>query len=263
MASFISTNEVHESRINGVISRTGARIGNYVLEESTGVDVGLFVCANGTAGEACEDCDSAADVQNAIGLTIYQPGRTAASVVDPVNESNFYAQNDVIPVLEEGCMWVTSEGTVVAGQPVYARHTSDGGSNTTLGKVRADSDLPSGGLTITPSGATNDKYYSITLSDGSVNEVFTYLSDGTATVAEICTGLTALIDASAAFSATDNTTNFQVDSGSGIVEVVSADTELPVTTPGRCERVPGAYFKESRTGAGLVEIEVGRTNGKA
>ena len=255
MASFISTNEVLAVRLNGVVSRTGARVGNYVLEEATGVDQGLFVCASGTAGEACEDCDSAADVRAALGLTIYQAGKTEGT-------NAFYDQGEAVPVLEEGHMYVLSEGTVVVGQPVFARHTSDGGSNTTLGQVLADSDLPSGGLTITPT-ATNNKYYTITISDGTNKETFTYLSDGTATVAEICTNLTALIDASANFSATDNTTNFQIDSTSGIVEVLSADTELPVTTPGRAERVPGAYFAESRTGAGLVEIEVGRTAGKA
>lgn len=256
MASFISTDETIGVRLNGVVSRTGGRIGNYVLE-SAGVAQGLFVVANGTAGEACELIDSAADVKNALGLTIYQAGKTAG-------DTAFYDQNEVVPVLEEGCEYVSVEGTVVAGQPVYARHTANGG-NTTLGKPRADSD----GNIVLDTTATTDGEYRVTLSNGVVEETFGFTAS-TSTADDIMTGLVAAIDASANFAATGTTEATITAQTGGEVSVIALDAPTTaalalytIVDNQNATKVPGAYFKESRTGAGLVEIEVGRTAGKA
>jgi hypothetical protein len=258
MASFISTNETLERRQNGVISRTGGKVTNRVLEVAAGVDAGIVVCPSGTAGIACENCDSAADVAKALGVTVFRPMSYDADLTDG---SPHYAENEVVAILDEGYIFVTSEGTVVAEAPVFVRITSDGGSNTTLGKVRGDSDVVSGGIVITPdaSFAAAISSFTVVLSDGTVTESFTFTSDATPTTAEVAAGLVALIDASANFAAT-GTVTISVTSTTGIVEVVQIDERLPITTPARAIRMPNAYFAESRTGAGLVEIRVGAPN---
>jgi hypothetical protein len=53
-------------------------------------------------------------------------------------DADGYNNADPVPVLYEGVMWVLCEEAVTQGQPVYVRHTSDGSSNTVLGKVRND-----------------------------------------------------------------------------------------------------------------------------
>lgn len=259
MASFISTNETIDRRLNGVVSRTGGKIINRVVEESAGIDCGLFVCPSGTAGVACEDVDSAADVAKALGVLVYRPMSYDADLTDG---SPHYAENEVGCILEEGHIYVNAEGTVVAEAPVYVRHTSDGGSNTVLGKVRANSD---GGVTLTTT-ATVDGQYRVTLSNGVVTETFGFTASSS-TAAQIVTGLVAAIDASANFAATGTTTatiTAQTGSEVSIVSLdaptnaalalyVKTDTQLAV-------RAPNAYFAESRTGAGLVEIRVGAPN---
>lgn len=259
MASFISSNETLDVRLNGVVSRTGGKIINRVVEESAGIDCGLFVCPSGTAGVACEDVDSAADVAKALGVLVYRPMSYDADLTDG---SPHYAENEVGCILEEGHIYVNSEGTVVAEAPVYVRHTSDGGSNTVLGKVRADSN---GGVTLTTT-ATADGEYRVTLSNGVVTETFGFTASSS-TAAQIVTGLVAAIDASANFAATGTTTATITAQTGSEVSIVSLDAPtnaalaLYVKTDAQlAARVPNAYFAESRTGAGLVEIRVGAPN---
>ncbi len=257
MASFISTAETLTRAQNGVVSRTGGKIIHLVLEETLGVDCGRFVCPSGTAGIACEDIDAAADCAVALGPLVYRPMSYDADLTDG---SPHYALNEVACILEEGYMFVDSEGTTVANRPVYVRHTSDGGSNTELGKVRGDNDFATG-LVLTPAATYPAVLTSvgITLSNGVVEETFLFVSDASPTVGEVAAGLVALIDASANFAST-GTVTITVTSGTGIVEVVSKDPSLTLTTNGRATRVPNAYFTESRSGAGLVEIRVGAPN---
>jgi hypothetical protein len=259
MASFISTNETLERRQNGVVSRTGGKIINRVLEESAGVDAGRFVCPSGTAGIACEDIDSAADCAKALGPLVFRPMAYDADLTDGAPH---YAENEVACILEEGYMFVDCEGTVVAESPVYVRHTSDGSSNTELGKVRGDSN---GGVTLTTT-ATADGQYRVTLTNGTVTETFGFTASSS-TAAQIITGLVAAIDASANFAATGTTTatitaqtgtevaivSLDAPTNAALALYVKADTQLAA-------KAPNAYFAESRTGAGLVEIRVGAPN---
>lgn len=260
MASFISTNETLERRQNGVVSRTGGKIINLVLEETLGVDAGRFVCPSGTAGIACEDVDSAADCAIALGPLVFRPMAYDADLTDGAPH---YALNEVACILEEGYMFVDAEGTVVAQSPVYARHTSDGGSNTELGKVRGNSD----GTVVIDTTANVEGQYTIVLNNGVVDEKFHYSTDGSVSTAEILAGLVALIEASANYAAA-GTTEITVTLVAGteikVVELGSptAATQLLWTTVDnqKAARVPNAYFAESRTGAGLVEIRVGAPN---
>lgn len=258
MASFISTNETLERRLNGVVSRTGGKIINRVLEEAAGVDAGRFVCPSGTAGIACEDVDSEADVKKALGPLVYRPMSYDADLTDGAPH---YAENEVACILEEGYMFVDCEGTVVAEAPVFVRVTSDGSSNTELGKVRGDSDVVSGGIVITPDASFTAALTTVglTLSDGTNIQTFQFSTDASPTTAEVAAGLVAAIDASGLFAAT-GTVDINVTSGTGIVEVIALDERLTLTVPARAFRVPNAYFAESRSGAGLVEIRVGAPN---
>lgn len=51
-----------------------------------------------------------------------------------------YKSGRMMNVRAEGAIYVHVEETVAVGEPVYCRHTSDGGSNTVLGKFRNDAD---------------------------------------------------------------------------------------------------------------------------
>ncbi len=257
MTSFISTNETLTRAQAGVVSRTGGKITNRVLEVAAGVDAGIFVCPSGTAGIACENIDSAADCGKALGPTVFRPMSYDADLTDG---SPHYAENEVAAILEEGYMFVSAEGTVVAEQPVYVRHTSDGGSNTTLGKVRGDNDFATG-LVITPAATYGASAHEVglTISDGVNTETFNFVTDASPTTGEVAAGLVALIDASSNFAAT-GTVTITITSTLGPVELIAADASLAVTTNGRAAKVPNAYFAESRTGAGLVEIRVGAPN---
>lgn len=261
MASFISTNETLTRAQNGVVSRTGGKIINLVLEETLGVDAGRFVCPSGTAGIACEDVDSAADCAIALGPLVFRPMAYDADLTDGAPH---YALNEVACILEEGYMFVDAEGTVVAQSPVYVRHTSDGGSNTELGKVRGNSD---GTFVIDTTANAVEGIYSVVLFNGVVEETFVYATDGSATTAEILAGLVTQIDGSANYSAA-GTTEVTVTLVAGTeIKLVALSAPTPATQAlwtttdnQKAARVPNAYFAESRSGAGLVEIRVGAPN---
>ncbi len=256
MASFITANETLTVRQNGSISRSCPQIIGRLLDEAAGVDAGRVVSPSGVLNLECSEPTTAALVASAYGFTVFSPMQEDGDLTDGTPH---YADNAAVSIMTKGSMYVDCEGTVVAGRPVYVRVTSDAGDNTELGKVRGDSDVVAGGVVITPdaSFAAVISSFTVVLSDGLVTESFTFTSDATPTTAEVAAGLVALIDASANFAST-GTVTVSVTSTTGVVEIVSIDERLPVTTPARAFRLPGAYFTESRTGAGLVEINFDR-----
>lgn len=256
MSSFISTNETLTVAQAGVVSRHRARITNLLLNQAAGSAEGLLLAKSGTAGLECVAPTTAALVKSSAGFSIFRP------MSEDNDTSTHYADNEVVALMEEGHMYVLAEGTVVADQPVFARITTDGGSNTVIGKVRGDSDVVSGGVVITPdaSFAAVISSFTIVLDDGTLQpESFTFTSDATPTTAEVAAGLVALIDASTRFAST-GTVTISITSTTGIVEIVSIDERLPITTAARAIRVPGCFFDASRTGAGLVEIRLNKVN---
>jgi predicted regulator of Ras-like GTPase activity (Roadblock/LC7/MglB family) len=255
MTSLLVPQETLGLATAGSISRLGAFVSTRTLNQAAGVAEGLLLAKSGTAGMECISPTTEALVKSAVGWSVWRP------MSEDFDSTHHYADNEAVAVMESGHMHVLSEGTVVADRPVFARITSDGGSNTVLGKVRGDSDVVSGGVVITPdaSFAAAVSSFSITLSDGLVIESFTFTSDATPITAEVAAGLVALIDASANFAAT-GTVTISITSTTGIVEILSIDERLPVTTPARAMRVPGAFFDQSRTGAGLVEIRQAKVN---
>jgi hypothetical protein len=214
------------------------------------------VAPAGTTNLECQEPTSAALVQSAYGFTVFSPMQEDADLTDGTPH---YGDNSMVSIMTRGSMYVDCEGTVVAGAPVFVRHTSDGGSNTELGKVRGDSDVVSGGIVITPDASFTAALTTVglTLSNGTVTQTFQFSTDATPTTAEVAAGLVAAIDASTLFAAT-GTVDINVTSGTGIVEVIALDERLTLTVGSRAERLPGAYFTESRTGAGLVEIHFDR-----
>jgi uncharacterized protein (DUF427 family) len=255
MPSFIQPQETLALGIAGSISRLGAKTTTRTLNQAAGVAEGLLVVPSGTAGQECISPTTEAGVQKAVGFTIYRP------MSEDYDSTHHYADNEAVAIMEEGHMHVNAEGTCVADAPVFVRITSDGGSNTVLGKVLGSSDYPAGGIVLTPTAPVQGlaTYYSVTLSDGTNRETFSMLSDATASAAEVSAALVAQIDQSANFAAT-GTSTISVTSTSGIVEVVNKTDTLVVSTPARAVRVPGCFFDHSRTGAGLVEIRLNKQN---
>lgn len=256
MASFITANETLTAGFNGSISRSMPTIIGRKLDESAGVNAGRVLAPAGTDNLECQEPTTEALVKSAYGFSVWTPMEEDADLTDG---SPHYADNQMVSIMTKGSMWVDCEGTVVAGAPVFVRVTSDAGSNTELGKVRADSDYPAGGIVLTPGASLDAEItaFTVTLSNGTVVETFTFVSDATPTAAEVSAGLVAEIDASANFAAT-GTSTISITSATGIVEVVEINEQISVTTPARAFRLPNAYFTTSRTGAGLVEVHFDR-----
>jgi hypothetical protein len=257
MASFIQPQETLEAATPGSISRLGAKTTTRTLDQAAGLAVGLLVVPSGTAGQECKSPTTADEVAKAIGFSVYRPMSEDANADAGVH----YADNEAVAIMEEGHMYVLSEGDCVADEPVFVRITSDGADNTTLGKVLGSSDYPSGGVVITPEASLDQAVttFTLELSDGDVTETFNFTSDASPTPGEVAAGLVAAIDASDKFAAT-GTTTISVTSTTGVVEVVSSSEQLDVSTPARGVRVPGAFFDASRTGAGPVEIRLNKVN---
>jgi hypothetical protein len=239
----------------GQVSRLGAFITTRTLNQAAGVDVGLLVAPSGTAGQECISPTTAAGVQTAVGFTCLQAMSTT------FDATHQYADNEAVAILESGHMYVLSEGSCVADEPVYVRITSDGGSNTVLGKVRGDNGFAAGGIVLTPAATYGASAHEIgiTISDGVVEKTFNLVTDASPTTAEVAAGLVALIDADPDFGAT-GTVTISITSTRGPVELVDRHSSLALTTGGLAVLVPGTFFDASRTGAGLVEIRRNKIN---
>jgi len=249
MSSFIQPQEILDAATAGSISRLGAVVTTRTLNQAAGLAVGLLVAPSGTVGQECISPSTAAGVQSAPGFSVYRP------MSEDFDATHHYADNEAVAVMESGHMYVLSEGTVVADEPVYARITSDGGSNTVLGKVRGDNGFAAGGIVLTPAATygASAQEIGLTISDGVVEETFNFVTDATPTTGEVAAGLVALIDASANFAST-GTVTISITSTRGPVELVDLHSSLALTTGGLAVLVPGTFFDASRTGAGLVEI---------
>jgi hypothetical protein len=237
---------------NGHIAASTAGLGETLVRlADANIGAGLFMCEGATPGVTAKAPATDAEARACIGCTI------DPEYLNEIGAAADYLDGDAVTLLQKGYIWVNAEGTVAHDGKVYVRHTSDGGSNTTLGKVRGDSDVVAGGIVITPdaSFAAAVSSFNVTLSNGVVTESFTFTSDATPTTAEVAAGLVALIDASANFAST-GTVTVSVTSGTGVVEVVSIDERLPVTTPSRAAELKGARFVKGRTGAGLVKVRL-------
>jgi len=241
----------------GAISRLGAFVSTRALNQAAGVAEGLWLAPSGTSGSECISPSTALLVKAGVGFSVFRP------MSEDFDSTHHYADNEAVAVMESGHMQVLAEGTVVANQPVFARFTSDGGSNTVLGKVRANSD----GTVVIDTTSTVEGVYRVTLFNGVVEETFSYQTDGSATANEITTGLVAAIDASANYSAagtTECTITLVVGNQIKIKQLAgptaAAEALYTVVDNQKAEQIPGCFFDNSRTGAGLVEIRLNKQN---
>jgi hypothetical protein len=235
---------------NGFLGRTQVR----ALDAAS--NCGLAVCNGATAGKTVKVPTTKAEAAACLGI-----------LLDPVylNEigtATDYTIGQPCTILEEGEMWVNAELTVAVDDPVYVRHTSDGGSNTTRGTLRNDAD---GTVVIDTTANAVEGIYAIVLSNGLVEETFVYATDGSATTAEILAGLVALIEASANFNAA-GTTEITVTRVTGTeIKVVELRAPTPatqalwtITDNQKAAKLPGARWVKARTGAGLTKVRLQR-----
>lgn len=217
------------------------------------INCGLAVTKGTTAGKTVKAPTTAAEAKACEGI-----------LLDPVylNEigqvSTSYDAGQPATLLEEGYLWVNSEGTVAFDDPVYVRHTSDGGSNTTRGTLRNNSD----GSILLDTSATADGEYRVTLTNGVVTETFSFTASSS-TANQIVAGLVAAIDASANFAATgttDCTISAQTGSEVSIVQLSAPTTAAlalySVTDNQKASRLKGARWAKARTGAGLTKVRL-------
>src|SRR3972149_3033477 len=170
MTSLLTPQETLGLAQAGCISRLGAFVSTRALNQAAGVAEGLLLAPSGTAGQECVSPTTAALVAAGVGFSVFRP------MSEDFDATHHYADNEAVALMEAGHMNVLAEGTVVANQPVFARHTSDGGSNTVLGKVRANS----GGTVVIDTTSTVEGQYSVELFNGVLKEKFSYDTDGSA-----------------------------------------------------------------------------------
>jgi hypothetical protein len=123
----------YSGRVAGQLSDSGDhRIESFLNDEGSAIPAGIGVALK-SAGKA-EEIDSAAD--NMLGISVFSFARNP----NDLTGTDAIQNGDTFNVLVEGACFVAVEETVAVGDPVYVRVTSDGGSNTQLGKFRNDSD---------------------------------------------------------------------------------------------------------------------------
>jgi hypothetical protein len=248
MATFIEILETPTAGKAGHVAASSASERRIVRVVDANINAGLMVAEGATKGSTCKAPTTAAEAKASIGCLI------DPEFLNDVNAAADYLAGNQATILESGFIWAECEETVAIDDPVCVRHTSDGGSNTTLGKVRKTSDYPAGGITLTPT-VQNSSAYSVELFNGTVRETYNYTSDATATAQEIVEGLAAAINAGTAFDATEDNSVIQITSVSGVLEV-QPSSNLTASTPARAALLKGARFASARSGAGIVKIRL-------
>lgn len=125
------TQDINAGRAGAISKSAPYQIVGKVCDADMTVGVAV---APGATDESCKVPASAADVDNALGVAVYHPFR---QVLGAGGEE--YADGQVADVMIDGEIWVVVEEAVSPGDPVFCRHTANGG-NTTLGAFRTDAD---------------------------------------------------------------------------------------------------------------------------
>lgn len=170
------------------------------------------------------------------------------------------------PLLRKGRLFVLTEDAVDAGAKAFCRHTSDGGSNTQLGKFRSDNDGVAQVTTVTPTSAHSTKFGLLITIDGRLYRL-EYTSDSASNDEEICDGFRAALLANTALAAliagTGTTTLILTAIVPGVAFEVVADgsagvfTSIVTGTPASTKAFETpCVFRSSTSGAGLAELEV-------
>lgn len=138
------------------------RTGKFV--NAAGAPFGIFVTKGAAEGEV-DLVDAAGD--KIAGILVHTHHVDVTSL--PAGKD--IAQNDIVPVAEEGVFYALIEEDMDEDDPVYVRHTANGPGKLQLGAVGKDGDDPGGGAT------------RVLLKGASVRRGGTLAGDGTAVVA--------------------------------------------------------------------------------
>jgi hypothetical protein len=117
------------SPYDGDDNRSSARING----ESVAIPVGIAVKEDSTDGKIKL---LSAGGDRVAGILINSYARNPNNLTG----TQAFAAGDSLNMLERGALWVATEQDVALTDPVFVRHTSDGGSNTQPGTFRKDAD---------------------------------------------------------------------------------------------------------------------------
>lgn len=106
------------------------------VDEANGVKPGRFVAKEDDGDKHVGLPDASGDVTGYLiqGVSLLDEGR------DPLRAgtNGEYLDNEPLPVLRKGTVWMLAEDAVSAGGAVFCRHTAAGAEE--LGRVRSDAD---------------------------------------------------------------------------------------------------------------------------
>lgn len=104
-----------------------------LVEASAGLKPGRVV-TQGTAARQTRVPVLTGEVSGLVveGISVYDPGR------EPGGTNGEYLQNEPVPVIRRGRVWMIAEDAVAEGTAVFVRFTSTGGEED--GRVRSDAD---------------------------------------------------------------------------------------------------------------------------
>ena len=106
-----------------------------MCEESAGIKPGRGITAGTTKGKQALLPDAAADITTGgmfEGISLWVQGR------EPGGDDGEYEDEETMPVMRKGLVWVLTEDAVAYGAAVYCRHTISGSEEE--GTFRSDAD---------------------------------------------------------------------------------------------------------------------------
>lgn len=244
-------------------NREGIVISSRLNAESVNMPAGVFVKQTAGSEGKANNIAAAADVLAGIVLNTFS--RNPGDIGLTLSGTDAYGPGMGMPLLEQGSAWVVCEQSMAVGDPVYVRFSANGAGKLVVGAVRKDADGVAQVTTLTPT-AVNSTIYVLDL-ELSTGKRFTleYISDSTATAAEIVTGFTTLINANADLTAeitpSGSTTLILtgVTAGKSFKATSSGDGTLAVaaTTPpaAHARLCKGARVERASTAAaGVVQL---------
>lgn len=119
--------------IAGAIAATGAERDCGILDADVAPGLGVCDASGSDYGmKLVKSPESEAEALRFCGVVIYNSSML-------LNDDGAYDENENVPLLTSGTIWVVVEDAVTRGERAYMRHTANG-ANETLGAFRSDAD---------------------------------------------------------------------------------------------------------------------------
>lgn len=217
------------------------------------VPFGVAVCES-TGDDECKLPTTSAEASASIGVAL----RTQA-IETSTSASSEYPTKSQVSVLRRGRVFVAVEQSVSKGDLAFVRYATGiaDSTKTQKGAFRRNYDGTAQVATLTPT-PVNSAQYRVEV-DG---RTYDYLADGSATAAEIVTGLTAAMtaDADCSVNPSGSATLILTAKTPGKPFRVTADGNMAIaaTTANAASAAPvtGAKFLSSAAAGGLAVLEV-------